>query len=276
MEKLKNAYGKAPALFSLILCFTTVLVSVLLYLGVGLIPRSARTFDVTENKLYTLHSETLDFLSVLDRDVEIILVSETGIPEYGIPEVIMRNYAEKNKHISLSVVSPADVYAQYGTMNEGCAVVKSGEKETIIYSSDYFDLTSDAFDNSYNTYYYLTQQGYDLGSYSDFMYSGYGERFGLFDIARYQSTITNAIRYVTTDKITTLYALTDHGEAMLDVYLYPDLRLNSTELLFGKLSDGIPDEADGVLINNPTSDLTEADKTVLTEYLSRGGKLTVT
>jgi hypothetical protein len=108
------------------------------------------------------------------------------------------------------------------------------------------------------------------------MYSGFAESLGLFDIARYQSALTNAIRYVATDDITTIYAVSDHDEEMLDAYLYPELRMNSTELIFGKLSDGIPTNADGVLINNPKKDITESDAAAIREFLAGGGKLTVT
>lgn len=275
MEKLKNAYEKAPAVFSLILCFTLVIGSALIYLAVGLLPRGARIFDVSPNKLYTLHTETVKMLSELDRDVEVLLVSETGIPEYSVTEVLLKNYAEDNSHIKLSLVSPDQVYDKYGTLTEGCAIIKTQARETVVYSSDYYDVSKEYFDISYNYYYYLTEQGYELGSYSDFMYSGYAESMGLFDIARYQSTLTNAIRFVASDNVTTIYATNDHEEEMLDVYLYPELRLNSTDLVFGKLADGIPDNADGVLINDPVKDLTDGDVAILTEFLAKGGKLTV-
>ncbi len=275
MEKLKNAYEKAPAIFSLILCFALVIGSAAVYLAVGLLPRGARIFDISPNKLYTLHTETVKLLSELDRDVEVLLVSETGIPDYSVTEMLLKNYVEENGHIKLSLVSPAELSEKYGDLTEGCAVIKSAERETVVYSSDYYDVSDEYFDISYNYYYYLTEQGYDLGSYSDFMYSGYAESMGLFDIARYQSTLTNAIRFVASDNVTTVYATCDHEEEMLDVYLYPELRLYSTELVFGKLSDGIPANADGVLINDPVNDLTDGDVITLTEFLSKGGKLTV-
>ena len=276
MGKMKNAYEKAPAIFSLILCFALVIGSIAVYLAVGLLPRGARIFDISPNKLYTLHTETEKLLSELDRDIEVLLVSETGIPDYSVTEMLLKSYAEENSHIKLTLVYPDELYDDYGTLTEGCAVIKSAVRETVVYSSDYYDVSDEYFDISYNYYYYLTEQGYELGSYSDFMYSGYAESMGLFDIARYQSTLTNAIRFVASDNVTTIYATCDHEEEMLDVYLYPELRLNSTELVFGKLSDGIPDNADGVLINNPVKDITEEEKTSLLEFLSKGGKLTVT
>ena len=275
MKKLKNAYLKAPALFSLLLCIAVVIGSFAVYLGIGLLPGRVRMFDITENKLYTLHDETVRFISSVGRDVEILLVSESGIPEYGAPEVLLRSYAETNRRIKLSVVSPEEMFAKYGTLTEGCAVIRSDARETVVYSSDYFDVSDEYFDISYEYYYYLTQQGYDFGTYADFMYSGYAEQLGLFDIVRYQSTLTNAIRYVVSDNVTTLYSVTDHKEMTLDVYLYPELRRSNTELIFGKLSEGIPEQADGVLINNPQVDITEADKAALAEYLSGGGRITL-
>lgn len=278
MEKLRNVYSKAPAVFSLVLCFAIVLGSFAVWLGIGLLPRGARLFDTTDNGIYTLRPETLGFLSELDCDVEIKLVSETGIPEYGVPEALIRSYAEKNRRIKFSTVSPDEVLATHGVLNEGCAIVKSEARETVIYSSDYFDLSKEGFDMSVNTYYYLADrlsQQYGINTYADFMYSGFGESLGLFDIAKYQRTITNAIRYVSADDVTLLFSVTDHGESVLDPYLYPEFRNTCTELLFGKLSEGIPENADGVLINNPQSDITEEEKATLTDYLAGGGRITL-
>ena len=279
MERTVNSYRRSPAVFSLILCCVLVLSSVAVYLCVGLLPRSVSTADISHNKLYTLHAETVKFLETLDTDIDIILISETGIPEYGIPESILRRYAEKNRHIKISVVSPEDVYEEYGTLTEGCAIIRSEARETVVYSSDYFDVSDEYFIMSYNAYDYLASQlsqQYGINSYADFMYSGFAESLGLFDIARYQSALTNAIRYAVTADITTIYAVSEHDEVMLDVYLYPELRMNNTELIFGKLSDGIPANADGVLINDPKKDITESDVAIIREFLDGGGKLTVT
>jgi len=275
MEKIRNAYRNAPALFSLLLALALIVTTVAIYFGIGLLPRSARVYDNTSNGLYTLHEETLKLLSELNCDVEIIMVSESGIPDYGVTEVLLKSYAERSSHLKLTFSDPTSLFAEYGTLTEGCAVVRGEARETVVYSSDYFDVSEEAFNVSYNYYYYLTQQGYNLGSYADFMYSGYAESLGLFDIARYQSTLTNAIRYVASNDVTLIYTLTDHGEVLPDAYLYPELRLGNTELTFGKLSDGIPDGVDGVLINDPTSDLTAEDRNTLSEFLSGGGKLTL-
>ena len=274
MNKIKSLYEKAPAVVSLILCAAVLIVFGAAYFIIGLLPYSARILDATPNDIYTIHPEAVTVLEELDVDVEVLVVTETGIKNSNTIEKLLTRYAELSDHLKLTYVYPDEIQEAYGELTSGCAVVKSSLRETVIYSADHYDLTEEAFDVSYQFYSYMTQSGFS-GTYADFMYSGYAEYYGLFDLAVYQSTLTNAIVYASMSDVTTLYTVTEHGESILNAYLYPELRESFTELKFGKLADGIPAYADGVLINNPTSDITAEEAVILREYAKKGGKITL-
>ena len=275
MNKIKSLYEKAPAVVSLILCAAVLIVFGAAYFIIGLLPYSARILDATPNDIYTIHPEAVTVLEELDVDVEVLVVTETGIKNSSTIEKLLTRYAELSDHLKLTYVYPDEIQEAYGELTSGCAVVKSSLRETVIYSADHYDLTEEAFDVSYNFYNYLVKNSVYSGSYADFMYSGYAEYYGLFDLAVYQSTLTNAIVYASMSDVTTLFTVTEHGESILNAYLYPELRESFTELRFGKLADGIPAYADGVLINAPTSDITEEEAVILGDYLDKGGNITL-
>lgn len=274
MENLKNLYKRSPAVFSVILCVALILTSAAVYSLFGLLPIHYRSFDLTKQRIFTLSDTTKDTLKGLSETVDVILVSDSDVPDSGTVDKLLKRYESYTDKLNVTVKGAKELQ-QYGTLTEGSLIVKSGKRETVVYSSDYFDLSLEYFNLSYNNYYYFLQNGYELGAFYDFMYTGYGEKLGFFDIAKYESVITNAIDFVAAEDITTLYSVMDHGETVLDVYLYPEMRENYIELTYGKLADGIPENADGVLINDPTSDLSDADVERLSAFLQKGGKLTV-
>ena len=273
MNFLKNAYKRSPAAFSAILCLAAALISAAICALVTLIPMRIRAIDLTPQKLFSLSDETVDILNGLDNDVEILLVSNTGIEDSGTVAKLLTLYKSYSGKLTVKLVFPDELPEEYGTLSEGSVIVKGPHRETVVYSSDYYDVSDEYFNISYNYYYYATQQGYNLGTYLEFMKNGYGEALGLYDIANYELILTTAIDYVSKDNITTVLALTNHGETMLEAYLYSEFRQTFTEVTFGTLSQGVPENTECIIISDPTSDITEAEYQTLTEYLSGGGKL---
>ncbi|MBR2460967.1 MAG: Gldg family protein [Clostridia bacterium] len=273
MKSLKKAYEKAPAVFSTLLCVALAVISIGVYALVGALPIKARSYDITPQGVFTLSEQTGKLLKDMDGEVEILLVTDSGIPNMSIVDKLLQRYASYSDKLKITPVYPDEVPRQYGTMLAGSVIVKSDKRETAVYSSDYFDVSEEFFNLSYNYYYYATQQGYELGTYTQFMNSGYAESLGLFDIAKYELVLTTAIDYVLKDDITTVYAVTGHGETGLEAYMYPELRQNYTEIISGTLDNGIPENADGILILDPTSDITEQEYRLLSEYQRSGGKL---
>ena len=95
----------------------------------------------------------------------------------------------------------------------------------------------------------------DIYVTSENAYSGYSGTTS-FDG---EGAITSAIDYVVNSEQPKMYILNGHGEAEISL-------LTTNE---------VPDDADFVLINAPSSDISEEEKNILENYFDNGGKLLV-
>jgi ABC-2 type transport system permease protein len=92
-----------------------------------------------------------------------------------------------------------------------------------------------------------------------------------------QAQITSAIDYVCSSDVPKIYILNGHGEADLDS-AYTDA-LTKGNIGYETINlmnyDAVPEDAAAVLLFAPSTDLSEDDLTKLTDYLNRGGKVTL-
>lgn len=92
-----------------------------------------------------------------------------------------------------------------------------------------------------------------------------------------EGAITSAIDYVVTEDLPKLYLLEGHGEAELpatfsDQIEKANIDLQSLSLL---TVDEVPEDADCVMIYAPSSDLSQEEAEMLSDYTKNGGKLLV-
>ena len=87
--------------------------------------------------------------------------------------------------------------------------------------------------------------------------------------------LTSAINQVTTDVSKKLYYTTGHGETTLSTEMADELEGSSvtTEELNLLMVKEMPADCDLLLIDAPSGDFSEQEKTMLLEYLSGGGKV---
>ena len=92
-----------------------------------------------------------------------------------------------------------------------------------------------------------------------------------------EGAITSAIDYVISEDHPQLYVLEGHGEAELSSTFSEQIEKENMETTTFSLlnEDSVPEEADCVLIYAPTSDISEEEKEMLSEYVTGGGKLMV-
>lgn len=92
-----------------------------------------------------------------------------------------------------------------------------------------------------------------------------------------EGAITSAIDYVTTDELPQLYLLEGHGEAELPATLSDQLEKENIEVQSLSLLtvDAIPEDADCLMIYAPSSDISSAERDLLTAYVKAGGSLFV-
>ena len=80
---------------------------------------------------------------------------------------------------------------------------------------------------------------------------------------------------MTSDDLPKLYMLTGHGESALSTSFQTAVEKQNveTEELSLLTVEGVPKDADALFINAPTSDISEAERDAILEYLQSGGRL---
>lgn len=228
----------------LVMTGLTVAVNVLL----NYVPERYTSFDVTSNDLYTLTEETKEFIQGLQSDVTIyVLAGETGKNE-DLDKTLMR-MAELSGHVSVEyvdpMVNPKFYYNYTDTEPTGNSlIVVCGDRSTVV---DYNNIYT--YEMNYNTYNYETT-GYD----------GEGQ-------------LVSAITYVTTEDMPKFYLVTGHGELAFEESFLSAIKKENVayEELALYAADEIPEDAQGIIINAPTSDFSADDADKVIAYLEKGG-----
>lgn len=250
---MKRSFGRIAAKGgSYSMAVTAIVVAILVAVNVlvSVMPASATKYDITSQNLYSITSSTKVVVNALEKDVTIYWVVQSD-KEDDIIENLLSRYESLSSHIQVVKKNP-DIYptftAQYTdeTVPNNSLIVECGSKYRYI---------------SYNDI-YLTDV--DMSTYS-YVYTIDGE-----------GAITSAIDYVTAEALPKVYTLEGHGEAALPDAFRSQIEKENMELESFSLlnTDSIP--ADGVLlIYAPASDISEAETTLLRDYLTSGGKLLV-
>ena len=250
---MKRSFGRIAAKGgSYSMAVTAIVVAILVAVNVlvSVMPASATKYDITSQNLYSITSSTKVVVNALEKDVTIYWVVQSD-KEDDIIENLLSRYESLSSHIQVVKKNP-DIYptftAQYTdeTVPNNSLIVECGSKYRYI---------------SYNDI-YLTDV--DMSTYS-YVYTFDGE-----------GAITSAIDYVTAEALPKVYTLEGHGEAALPDAFRSQIEKENMELESFSLlnTDSIP--ADGVLlIYAPASDISEAEATLLRDYLTSGGKLLV-
>jgi len=243
-RKIKRKF----ALQSLALIGLTVLCTVLVVMT-GY--RSGAQVDLTEQRLFTLTSDTTYIVHNLQEPVRIAAVCETGREEPMV-RALLTEYekasekievdwldAEKNPS-ALASYDLGDVVAVYN----GSIIVEGPERTKIISSDELFNYTSE-------------------GNYF------YGER-----------EITGAIRYVTEKELPLVCFLTGHGEVNAGTYLKKataDLTRNAYGVRsLVLLQQEIPEEARILAMISPTEDITAEELVRIRSFMEEGGTFFLT
>ena len=238
--------------YSTLLIVIFVAIVVVINMIVGKLPSKYTQIDISDQQLYSIGDETKKVLNNLDKDVTIYQIAQSGSEDETISNLLQK-YADESKHVKVElkdpVVSPKFV-SEYTSdqVSSNSLIVVCGDRNKVVNYNDMYESTMD-----YNTYSYQTT-GFD----------GEGQ-------------ITSAIAYVTTENLPVLYTLEGHGEKELDSTIKEDIEKANMEIkTLNLISEGsVPDDAACLLIDSPSSDISEDEKTALLDYLENGGKAMV-
>lgn len=248
---LRNRIALQGGSYSLIVTAIVLAILIAVNILVSALPKTLTQLDISSSKLYSVTSNTKVVVNALEKDVTIYWIVQAD-EEDDIIENLLDKYKSLSEHIEVVKKNP-DIYPTFAeqytseAVQNNSLVVECGERSRFI---GYDDI-------------YLYDANMDSYSY-DVSFDGEG-------------AITSAIDYVVNEDQPKIYLLEGHGEAELPEDFREQLEKENIELdVFSLLTaDAIPEDADGLLIYGPSSDISAEEKDLLAEYVSGGGKLMV-
>lgn len=222
--------------------------AVLLNLFVAEIPAKYTTLDVTAEKLYSLTDETKELVEGLKEEIKIYVLANENAQDSTLKKTL-EQYAGLSEKIQVSYVDPManpKFHTQYtdAVVTQNSLIIESEKRSKVI---DYGSIYETSID--YTTY---TQSvsGYD----------GEGQ-------------ITSAIAYVTSADMPKMYFIEGHGELALETSFYDTIEKANIEYETINLlqHESVPEDAECIVINAPTTDFSQDDTNKVLDYLEKGG-----
>ena len=233
-----------------------VIIAAALTVGVNVIaaklPENIISIDVTSNKMYTLTDVTKEFVSGLEDDVTIYVLANEQYKDDNLDKTIGK-IGELSKHIKISYIDPAvnpRFYSQYSSTEptQNSIIVAGTERSRVI---DYNDV-------------YEYEMDYSLYQYQITGYDGEGQ-------------LTSAIAYVTTDDMPKIYIVIGHNELEFEGLYTQSIQKENID--YEELSllnvEAIPDDAQAIILNAPTTDYSTDDVNKVIDYLNKGGNAVI-
>lgn len=254
MEKIKKLFqsaGTKNGAYSVGITAIVIAIVVVVNLIFGQMPEKYRNVDVSSTKIYEITDTSKELLGDLKQEVKFTILAVKDDTDERIRTFISK-YAALSKNITVEWIDPVlhpsaltEYEAEENSMIVSCE--ETGKQTTVSFS--------DIIVSDMASYYYT-------GSASESEFDGEGQ-------------LTAAVNYVTSDVQKKIYRTAGHGESALGTTITDLMEKNNysvTELNL-LMSTKIPDDCDLLLMYAPTNDLTEDEKTVVSEFLAGGGKM---
>ena len=256
--KQNNLKTTKMGAYSAFLTLVVIAFVIVVNLMVGELPTTVTKFDTSSLKLYTLTNSTIDIVEGLTEDVTMYYIVQNGTEDINIEEMLNR-YSSYSNRIKVRKIDPTSNpgFSEKYTddLSNNSVIVESAKRSSVvtneeIYTKQYTE------EDIYN--YYMTGMEPSGTTY----FNGEG-------------ALTTAIDYVTAEDLPVLYIVTGHGEAIVSETVLADAKAENilTEELALLTVTEIPADAGAVMINAPTSDISETERDVLLTYLDLGGKM---
>ncbi|SEK65851.1 ABC-2 type transport system permease protein [Pseudobutyrivibrio ruminis] len=239
--------------YSFVISVIVLAIVIAINVFMSLLPATVTQYDISAAQLYSLTSSSKAVVGNLEDDVTIYWICQSG-QESTVIEKLLDVYDSLSDKLTVEKKDP-DTYPTFAsnytseTVTNNSLIVVSGNKSRYISYESMYEVDSSSY--------------YTTGSVSQ-SFDG-------------ESQITTAIDYVVSDELPQVYVLTGHGEADMSTTMESALESGNMETTeFSLLNeDEIPEDADVILINSPSSDLSEEEVTILEDYIDNGGHIVV-
>ncbi len=222
----------------------TTIVVIAIFIMINLIASTQNwKIDMTQNKIYSLSEQTKQVLSKLDQDIKVYVFYKKGEEDTRINQ-LLDNYKKLTPRIKVDYLDAdrnPDKVMSYGVETYNGVVFESDKRKKIV-----------------NTY--------ELYSYGE---QGQGEFLG-------EQKFTNSIRYVTSEKIPTIYFIEGHKELSVNQLYYLSKALEIENYIVKPLNlitqKTVPEDADMLISVLPRVNYLPQEIQELEKYFSNGGR----
>ncbi len=242
-------YGSMSTVILVVFLAVVIVINVLVSV---IIDRFPLTIDLTDDSIYGLTDDSIEYLSTLDKDVTIYVLSDestfqTSGTYYLQAYETLKQYRQYSSHITLEFMdyysNPqlATTYSDYD-LADGDVIVECGDRTRHYALEDLFEIT------------------YDYTTYESTVES-----------SNVEESITSAIMQVTDANPVKVIVLTGHGETE-PTTLMDLLTTNGYEIITQNImTDELDDEASIIIISEPTEDYNTAELEKLDAFLNQSG-----
>lgn len=208
------------------------------------------SFDLTDNKVFTISDQTKKIIKGLDKDVTIYFLSSKKNTNDQYLRIV-NQYKKNSSHIKVKF-RDMELYPNFAqeyvsssvTVESNGILVVCGEKGSYIAESDFYSYTLD-----------------DSGNY--------------VTAVNLEPKITSAINSVIAEKASVIYQLTGQGELDFDYSFQTSIEGDNYE--FKELNlltkKAVPKDCDILMIHAPKQDISDEAYQKVKKYMDQGGKL---
>lgn len=269
--KKKNRRVLKTGSYSVAVSVIVIAIVVVINLVVSVLPKSATEIDMSAESVFSLGDTTKGILEGIKEDIKLYYICEEGQEDTRV-ERIVNSYGELSDKITVVRVDPAidpNFVSKYTneSLESNSVIAVSDKRSAVVGYDDMYMYYLDGYgDLSYSEYQqYVMQYYYSTGQYpsttADRLF--YGER-----------DITSAVARAAEDSIPKIYYTTGHGETGLSSKYTGYIETENYELVsLALVSEGVPEDAEAVIIYAPTLDISAEEAETLKTYIKGGGDI---
>ncbi|MBQ0101803.1 MAG: Gldg family protein, partial [Firmicutes bacterium] len=269
MNNMNNGSSKKLKIgsYSVAVIAIVLAVIVLVNLAINNLPEKFTKLSVSGIGLYDISDESIGIIEGVKDKLNIYVVSASSYADDVIYNYIAKA-AGYNSKISVEKIDP-DLRPTF---------VSQYTDETIASTDTNVIVNNPSNGRSklikYSDIYYKQYSDYEIQMY--YYYQGYAPDNPTFFAL--EQLLDSAIDYVTAEKLPKIYYTTGHGEGEIDANLTNYIKAENIDVapLDLKSADGVPSDADIVIIRTPVLDFTAEETASVKAYLENGGNVVMT
>ena len=267
---MKKIFNQKAKIGLSVICTAVLLLAILVLVNflVGILPQNITLLDTSETKMYSVSQSAKHEIANVKTDIDIYLLTaggEDSLDDTGIHlNAFLKRATALNKNISYSIVDlyTADKFLENRGIDSSNVTLNS-----IVVESE---LRNRYIDSSELFYYYID----GIGKVSQNEAQLYQMYYGMTSTYNFdgEGLLLSSLSYVTSTELPLIINLTGHGETAIPSDLktqFTTLGIGYSELETLSLVPG----CEMLIMNNPTSDISASEASLIAQYLDKGGKL---